>query len=241
MDSTMYSNNTTQAAKGKTSKSSVDFASLGISQNDITPQINTQGRKSVGKQHSSKANRESCRRDSATVFDSSDEAASAGGDNKTSHIKHKSRGNSYAAETNPRRHSVDSSAVQMNGQSFVSGMQESHKHENNLGVRSSFGCPNTQYPSNGTRTATLPRTGINKSGEQSCTETSKKGQVAAVSKTVRSKDTGISEESNGISSTMGIMKMMGLRNSTKHDDRYKNLKVSSLVILSSLYYFNLYL
>lgn len=59
--------------------------------------------------------------------------------------------------------------------------------------------------------------------------------------TVRSKDTGISEESNGISSTMGIMKMMGLRNSTKHDDRYKNLKVSSLVILSSLYYFNLYL
>lgn len=225
MDSTMYSNNTTQAAKGKTSKSSVDFASLGISQNDITPQINTQGRKSVGKQHSSKANRESCRRDSATVFDSSDEAACAGGDNKTSHIKHKSRGNSYAAETNPRRHSVDSSAVQMNGQSFVSGMKESHKHENNLGVRSSFGCPNTQYPSNGTRTATLPRTGINKSGEQSCTETSKKGQVAAVSKTVRSKDTGISEESNDISSTMGIMKMMGLRNSTKHDDRYKNLKM----------------
>jgi len=95
MDSTMYSNNTTQAAKGKTSKSSVDFASLGISQNDITPQINTQGRKSVGKQHSSKANRESCRRDSATVFDSSDEAASAGGDNKTSHIKHKVSTNQF--------------------------------------------------------------------------------------------------------------------------------------------------
>lgn len=52
--------------------------------------------------------------------------------------------------------------------------------------------------------------------------------------TVRSKDTGIAEESNGISSTIGIMKMMGLRNSTKHDDRHKDLKVSSLVILSSL-------
>ncbi|EFH69194.1 ubiquitin-specific protease 15 [Arabidopsis lyrata subsp. lyrata] len=229
MDSTVYSNNTTQAAKGKTSISSVDFASLGISQNDITPQINTQGRKSVGKQNSSKSNRESSRRDSA-VFDSSEEvfrgeAACAGGDNKKGHTKHKSRSNSYAAETNSRRHSVDSSCVQMNGQPFVSGMQESHKHENNLGIRSSFGCPNTQLPVNGTRTATLPKTGVNKSGEQSCTETSKKGQVAAVSKTVRSKDTGIAEESNGTSSTMGIMKMMGLRNSTKHDDRHKNLKM----------------
>lgn len=45
--------------------------------------------------------------------------------------------------------------------------------------------------------------------------------------TVRSKDTCMAEESNGISSNMGsnLMKMMGLRNSTKHD---KNLKVSSL-------------
>lgn len=50
--------------------------------------------------------------------------------------------------------------------------------------------------------------------------------------TVRSKDAGISEESHGVSS--GIMKMMGLRNSTKHDERQKNLKVSSLVILLSL-------
>lgn len=56
--------------------------------------------------------------------------------------------------------------------------------------------------------------------------------------TVKAKDTGIAEESNGISSTMGIMKMMGLRNSTKHDDRHKNLKVSSLVTLLSLCKFN---
>ncbi|XP_010476845.1 PREDICTED: ubiquitin carboxyl-terminal hydrolase 15 isoform X1 [Camelina sativa] len=228
MDSTMYSNNTTQAAKGKTSKSSVDFASLGISQTDITPQVNTQGRKSVGKQNSSKSNRESSRRDSATLFDSSEEvsrgeAACAGGDNKKGHTKHKSKSNSYAAETNPRRHSVDSYGVQMKGQPFVSGMQESH--ENNLGARSSFGCPNTQIPANGYKTATLPKTGVNKSGEQACTETSKKGQVAAVSKTNRSKDTGIAVESNGISATMGIMKMMGLRSSTNHDDRHKNLKM----------------
>ena len=47
---------------------------------------------------------------------------------------------------------------------------------------------------------------------------------------VRSKDTCIAEESNGISSTTGLMKMMGLRNSTKHDDRLKNLRVSSLSI-----------
>ncbi|KAL1224146.1 Ubiquitin carboxyl-terminal hydrolase 15 [Cardamine amara subsp. amara] len=230
MDSTTYSNNTTQAAKGKTSKSSVEFASLGISQIDITPQVNTQGRKSVGKQNSSKSNRESSQRDSATVFDSSEEisrgeATRAGGDNKKGYAKHKSRSNSYAVETNPRRHSVDNFCGQMNGQPFVSGMQESQKHENNLGARSSFDCPNTHFPANGTRTAPLPKSGVKKSGEQSCTEASKKGQVAAVSKTVRSKDTGIAEESNGISSTMGIMKMMGLRNSTKHDDRHKNLKM----------------
>ncbi|XP_010459276.1 PREDICTED: ubiquitin carboxyl-terminal hydrolase 15-like isoform X2 [Camelina sativa] len=218
MDSTMYSNNTTQAAKGKTSKRSVDFVSSGISQIDITPQVNTQGRKSVGKQNSSKSNRESSRRDSATLFDSSEEvsrgeAACAGGDNTKGHTKHKSRSNSYAAETNPRRHSVDSYGVQMKGQPFLSGMQESHV--NNLGARSSFGCPNAQIPANGNETATLPKTGVNKSGEQAYTET----------KTIRSKDTDIAEESNGISTTMGIMKMMGLRNSTKHDDRHKNLKM----------------
>ncbi|CAA7056672.1 unnamed protein product [Microthlaspi erraticum] len=204
MDSTMYSNNTKQNAKGKTSKSSVEFASLGISQIDITPQVNTQGRKSIGKQSSSKSNRES----------SGSEAACAGGDNKKGHTKHKSRSNnSGAVETNSRRHSLDNSCMQMNGQTFVSGIQE-----NNLGARSSFGCPNAQFPPNGTRAATLP-----KSAEQSSAETSKKGQVASVSKTVRSKDTGIAEESHGVSS--GIMKMMGLRNSTKHDDRHKNLKM----------------
>lgn len=94
MDSSMYSNNTTQAAKGKISKSSLDFASLGISQIDIMLQVNTQGRKSVGKQNSSKSNREPSRRDSATVFDFSEEvsrgeAACAGGDNKKGHSKHK--------------------------------------------------------------------------------------------------------------------------------------------------------
>uniref|UniRef100_A0A1J3FG13 Ubiquitin carboxyl-terminal hydrolase 15 n=1 Tax=Noccaea caerulescens TaxID=107243 RepID=A0A1J3FG13_NOCCA len=211
MDSTMYCNNTKQNAKGKASKSSVEFASLGISQIDITPQVNTQGRKSVGKQSSSKSNRES----------SGSEAACAGGDSKKGHTKHKSRSNSSGAvETNSRGHSVDNSCMQMNGQTFVSGMQESHRQENNLGARSSFGCPNALFPANGTRTATLP-----KSGEQSCAETSKKGQVAAVSKTVRSKDIGIAEESHGVSSAMGIMKMMGLRNSLKHDDRHKNLKM----------------
>ncbi|KAJ0257202.1 Ubiquitin carboxyl-terminal hydrolase 15 [Hirschfeldia incana] len=199
MDScTMYSdNNTKQTAKGKTSKSSVEFASAGISQIDITPRINTQGRKSVGKPNSSKSNRESF----------SGEAACAGGDSKKGHTRHKSRSSISAVETNSRRHSVDNSSMQMNGQTFESGIQE--RCENNLGARSSLG----------TRTATLP-----KSGEQSCTETSKKGQAAALSKTARSKDTCIAEESNGISSSMGsnLMKMMGLRNSTKHD---KNLKM----------------
>uniref|UniRef100_M4DJE0 ubiquitinyl hydrolase 1 n=1 Tax=Brassica campestris TaxID=3711 RepID=M4DJE0_BRACM len=204
MDATMYSNGTKQKAKGKTSKISVEFESLGIS----TPQANTQGRKSVGKPNSSKSNRESF----------SGEAACAGGDNKKGHTKHKLRSNSAAVETNSRRHSVDNSSMQMNGQAFVSGMQETC--ESNLGARSSFGCPNAQYPSNGTRTATL-----RKSGEQPCTETSKKGLVPAVSKTVRSKDTCIAEESNGISSTMGLMKMMGLRNSTKHGDRHQNLRM----------------
>lgn len=79
MDSTMHCNNTMQNAKGKASKSSVEFASLGISQIDITPQVNTQGRKSVGKQSSSKSNRES----------SGNEAACAGGDSKKGHTKHK--------------------------------------------------------------------------------------------------------------------------------------------------------
>ncbi|CAH8388932.1 unnamed protein product [Eruca vesicaria subsp. sativa] len=204
MDSTMYSNSTKQKAKGKTSKSSVEFESLGMS----TPQVNTQGRKSLGKPDSSKSNRESF----------SGEDACAGGDNKKGHTRHKSRSNIAAMETNFRRHSLDNSCMQMNGQSFVSGMQETC--ESNLGTRSSFGCPNAQFPANGTRAASL-----RKSGEQSCTETSKKGQVAAVSRTVRSKDTCIAEESNGISSTMGLMKMMGLRNSTKHDDRLKNLKM----------------
>ncbi|ESQ35096.1 hypothetical protein EUTSA_v10006749mg [Eutrema salsugineum] len=210
IDSTMYSNNTKQTAKGKTSKGSVEFAALGISQIDITPQVNTQGRKSVGKQNSSKSNGESF----------IGEAACSGGDTKKGHTKHKSRSNSVAVETNPNRRSVDNSCMQMNGQTFVSGMQESRKHENSLGARSSFGCQNAQFPVKGARTATLPT-----SGEQSCTETSKKGLVAAVSKTVRSKDTGIAEESNGISSTTGLMKMMGLRSSTKHDDRHKNLKM----------------
>ncbi|CAH8381390.1 unnamed protein product [Eruca vesicaria subsp. sativa] len=184
MDPTMYSNNSKQTAKGKTSK--VEFASAGISHIDITPRINTQGRKSVGKPNPSKSNRESF----------SGEAACAGGDNKKGHTRHKSRSNIGAVETNSRRHSVDNACMQMNGQTFESG--------------------------NGMRIATLP-----KSGEQSYTETSKKGQVAPVSKTVRSKDTGMAEESNGISSTMGsnLMKMMGLRNSTKHDDRHKNLKM----------------
>ncbi|KAF3609272.1 hypothetical protein DY000_02045614, partial [Brassica cretica] len=199
--STMYSNSIKQTAKGKTSKSSVEFASEGISQIDITPRINTQGRKSVGKPNSSKSSRESF---------SGEAAASAGGDSKKGHTRHKSRSNIGAVETNSRRHSVDNSCMQMNGQTFESGMQESYK--NNLGA------------SSGIRATTLP-----KSGEQSCTETSKKGQVAAVSKTVRSKDTGMAEESNGISSSsnMGsnLMKMMGLRNSSKHDDRHKNLKM----------------
>ncbi|KAJ4916008.1 Ubiquitin carboxyl-terminal hydrolase 15 [Raphanus sativus] len=193
--STMY---TKQTVKGKTSKSSVEFASAGISQIDITPRINTQGRKSLGKPNSSKSNRESF----------GGESASAGGDSKKGHTRHKSRSNIGAVETNIGRHSVDNSRMQMNGHTFVSGMQESYK--NNSGVS----CPN------GTRIATLP-----KSGEQSCTETSKKGQVAVgVSKTVRSKDTCMAEESNGISANMGsnLMKMMGLRNSTKHD---KNLKM----------------
>ncbi|KAG2268582.1 hypothetical protein Bca52824_063137 [Brassica carinata] len=148
-------------------------------------------RKSVGKPNSSKSSRESF---------SGEAAASAGGDSKKGHTRHKSRSNIGAVETNSRRHSVDNSCMQMNGQTFESGMQER------------------------IRATTLP-----KSGEQSCTETSKKGQVAAVSKTVRSKDTGMAEESNGISSSsnMGsnLMKMMGLRNSSKHDDRHKNLKM----------------
>ncbi|KAF8106076.1 hypothetical protein N665_0147s0033 [Sinapis alba] len=203
VDSAMYSNNTKQKAKGKTSKSSVESASLGIS----TPQANMQGRKSVVKPDSSKFNGESF----------SGEAPCPGGDNKKGHTRHKLRSNSAAVETNSRRHSVDNSCMQMNGQPF-SGLQESC--ESNLGARSSFGCPNAQFPANGTRTATL-----RKSGEQSCTETTKKGQVAAVSKTVRSKDTCMAEENNGISSTMGLMKMMGLRNSTKHDDRHKNLRM----------------
>ena len=43
-------------------------------------------------------------------------------------------------ETNSRRHSVDNSSMQMNGQTFESGMQESYKH--NLGASSSYACPN---------------------------------------------------------------------------------------------------
>ena len=75
----MYSNSIKQTAKGKISKGSVEFASEGISQIDITPRINTQGRKSVGKPNSSKSNRESF----------SGEAACAGGDNKKGHTRHK--------------------------------------------------------------------------------------------------------------------------------------------------------
>ncbi|KAG2323958.1 hypothetical protein Bca52824_006686 [Brassica carinata] len=180
--STMYSNSIKQTAKGKTSKISVEFAS-------------------EGKPNSSKSSRESF---------SGEAAASAGGDSKKGHTRHKSRSNIGAVETNSRRHSVDNSCMQMNGQTFESGMQESYK---TIWGESSW-----------IRATTLP-----KSGEQSCTETSKKGQVAAVSKTVRSKDTGMAEESNGISSSsnMGsnLMKMMGLRNSSKHDDRHKNLKM----------------
>ncbi|XP_009149147.1 ubiquitin carboxyl-terminal hydrolase 15 isoform X1 [Brassica rapa] len=200
--STMYSNSIKQTAKGKTSKSSVEFASEGISQIDIRPRINTQGRKSVGKPNPSKSSRESF---------SGEAAACAGGDNNKGHTRHKSRSNIGAVETNSRRHSVDNSCMQMNGQTFESGMQESYKH--NLGASSSYACPN------GIRAATLPKS--------ACTEKSKKGKVAAVSKTLRSKDTGVAEENNGNSSSMGsnLMKMMGLRNSSKHDDRHKNLKM----------------
>ncbi|KAJ4866836.1 Ubiquitin carboxyl-terminal hydrolase 15 [Raphanus sativus] len=208
-DASMYnsSNSAKQKAKGKTSKSSVEFASSGVS----TPQVNTQGRKSVGKPDpSSKSNRESF----------SGEAAFPAGDNKKGHTRLKSRSNIGAVETNARRHSVDNSCMQMNGQTFGSGNGMQESCESNMGARSSFGCPNAQSPANGTRTAAL-----RKSGEQSCIETSKKGQVAAVSKTVRSKDTCADEERNGISSTMGLMKMMGLRNSTKHDDRHQNLRM----------------
>lgn len=53
--------------------------------------------------------------------------------------------------------------------------------------------------------------------------------------TVRSKDTCADEERNGISSTMGLMKMMGLRNSTKHDDRHQNLRVSLPVHIICLF------
>ena len=59
----------------KTPKSSVEFESLGIS----TPQVNTQGRKSVGKPDSYKSNRESF----------SGEAACAGGEYKKGQTKHK--------------------------------------------------------------------------------------------------------------------------------------------------------
>ncbi|CAH8383842.1 unnamed protein product [Eruca vesicaria subsp. sativa] len=55
IDSTMYSNSTKQKAKGKNSKSSVEFENLGTS----TPQVNTQRRKSLGKPDSSKSTRES--------------------------------------------------------------------------------------------------------------------------------------------------------------------------------------
>ncbi|CAN8292938.1 unnamed protein product [Cochlearia groenlandica] len=210
MDSTLYSNNTKQTAKKKTSKNSVEFASVGISQIDITPRVNTQGRKSVGKHDSSNFNQDS----------SIGEPACVGDDNKKGHSKHKSRSDTGAVETNPRRHSVDNSYMQMNGQTFVSGMHGSHENETSMRARSSFGYPNAQVPAKGGSTGPLP-----KSGEQSCTETIKKGQVGAVPKTVKSKDTCFAKESNGIPSTMGIMKMMGLRSSTKHDDRHKNLKM----------------
>lgn len=75
-DASMYnsSNSAKQKAKGKTSKSSVEFASSGVS----TPQVNTQGRKSVGKPDpSSKSNRESF----------SGEAAFPAGDNKKGHTR----------------------------------------------------------------------------------------------------------------------------------------------------------
>lgn len=57
----------------------------------------------------------------------------------------------------------------------------------------------------------------------------------------------MAEENNGNSSSMGsnLMKMMGLRNSSKHDDRHKNLKVSSLWLfanssfVSLVFYFSL--
>lgn len=52
-------------------------------------------------------------------------------------------------EANPIRHSVDNSCMQMNGQHFASGVQESHKHENNLGARSSFDCPDAHFPPSG--------------------------------------------------------------------------------------------
>ena len=76
----MYSNSIKQTAKGKTSKSSVEFASEGISQIDIRPRINTQGRKSVGKPNPSKSSRESF---------SGEAAACAGGDNNKGHTRHK--------------------------------------------------------------------------------------------------------------------------------------------------------
>lgn len=93
-------------------------------------------------------------------------------------------------------------------------------------------------------------------------ETSKKGQVAAVSseyirislwynsfvfveclmfvsviqRLLGPKILGLrAEESYGVSSAMGIMKMMGLRNSSKHDDRHKNLKVSLYCLFANSY------
>lgn len=52
-------------------------------------------------------------------------------------------------ETNARRHSVDNSCMQMNGQTFGSGNGMQESCESNMGARSSFGCPNAQSPANG--------------------------------------------------------------------------------------------
>ncbi|XP_010539169.1 PREDICTED: ubiquitin carboxyl-terminal hydrolase 15-like [Tarenaya hassleriana] len=259
MDSSSYSYGGKQAVRGKTAleldngvhppKNTVEFSSLGGPQGGNGSQVFMQER-SAEKRNSGKPTRGSSRTNKGLVLDSSEEASwgetsflGCGDDNNTLkkvHNKHKMKNNnSFLVEENSTRHAASSSCTRMNEQSFARcSVQENVKQHNSdhnrAEARSSFGCSSTQCHAKGARTAKLPKSGVKKSGgEHPCTETSKKGTMAEESKTSKDKDIGAAEENNDIS-TMGIMKMMGLRKSTKltrhntaeqYDDRHKKLKM----------------
>uniref|UniRef100_A0A5B6ZPA0 ubiquitinyl hydrolase 1 n=1 Tax=Davidia involucrata TaxID=16924 RepID=A0A5B6ZPA0_DAVIN len=119
-----------------------------------------------------------------------------------------------------RRDSSSDETVELNCSSEMTSMKRSIKAKS------------ASHPP-GTKMHKSPKSMMKVSREQPCSEIERKGQTANKSKVARIRDTIPTQGSNGVAS-MGIMKMIGLRKSSKLDrqetsevigDRHKKLKM----------------